>query len=138
MLPCILIARTGTPKPDSRQKRTNVMARAHTILTVVSLSALPLTGCSLLEECDNYVSYDEVMDNWLGKDVESFERVFDVRPLETLKRPRGRTEYTYLTVDVRSDYMHSHCTTRMTADDETGVIDHWSYEGNYCVGYCND
>ena len=98
-----------------------------------------ITGCSTLGlGCDNYYSYDRIMDSWLGADLMEYERSQNLRPVSTLKRPQNRTEYSYRVRDEWIDGQHYDCVTRMTADDNTGEITHWAYEGNSCYGFCND
>ncbi|MEQ9315073.1 MAG: hypothetical protein RLN72_04420 [Henriciella sp.] len=98
-----------------------------------------VTACSTLGlGCDDYFSYDEIMESWIGGDLIDYERRNNVRPISTLKRPQNRTEYSYRTHDEWIDGYHYECVTRMTADDTTGKITDWGYEGNYCLGYCRD
>ena len=110
--------------------------RLASIATAIAAGGLA-AGCSTFG-CDDYFSYDEILDTWVGGSLMEYERSNNVRPISTLKRPQNRTEYSYRTHDEWVDGQRYDCVTRMTADDSTGEIVNWAYEGNYCLGYCRD
>lgn len=106
-------------------------------LAIILAGGAAFTGCSTFG-CDNYFSYNDILDTWMGSNLIDYERSNGVRPISTLKRPEHRTEYTYQTHSEWIESTHYECITRMVADDNTGEIVSWSYDGNYCIGYCRD
>ena len=104
-------------------------------------TVLAIAVCSLLQacalNCKNYVTYDAMLDRWVGAELEDYERTTDVKALNVMERPRGRLEYAYSTPAVRYDGSKAQCRTWLEADRKTGKIVQWRYDGEcYLHGHC--
>jgi hypothetical protein len=94
-----------------------------------------LQGCAM--SCDNYRTYDDTLDSWIGYNLEDYERRSGNRASNVMERPQGRLEYTYSTPYVSYDGSQTYCRTYLEADRETGKIIAWRYDGDcYMHGYC--
>lgn len=104
--------------------------------------ALPLTsgltGCAVLS-CDNYMTYDDVLDSWVGGELSAYEQRTDNRAYKTMERPQNRIEYAFNTPYQNYDGTIEACRTFLEVDRSSGKIESWSHEGScYMHGYCND
>lgn len=93
-------------------------------------------GCSLLE-CDNYTSYGDILDTWVGSELSEYESRQDSRPDSVMERPGNRLEYSFDTpyYDYSGNYYR--CKTHMEVDRNSGLIKSYSYDGDcYMHGRC--
>ena len=88
--------------------------------------------------CDDYRDFGAILNSYIGRNLVEFERTYGVRPISTMVRPQNRTEYTYITKEMDYGTSFATCTARIEADNRTGEIVNWSYEGEACVWheYC--
>ena len=99
---------------------------------------LTLSGCALFKDCLDYMSYDDILDSWVGSNVSEYESRNDKSPLRYIDRPQNRIEYEYDTAYVQYDGTRLPCKTWLTVDRDTGKIVTWRYEGEcYMYGRCN-
>ena len=114
------------------------------ILTLVALLASTfalssgLQGCAAFY-CDNYRTYDDTLDTWMGADLSDYERRTDNRAYSTMDRPRNRIEYAFNTPYYNYDGTQEACRTWLEVDRGSGEIVGWRYEGAcYMHGRCAD
>lgn len=94
-----------------------------------------LQSCAM--NCDDYRTYDDTLDSWVGHNLEDYERRTGNRASNVMERPRNRLEYSYSTPYTGYDGSQSYCRTWLEADKNTGKIITWRYEGDcYLHGYC--
>jgi hypothetical protein len=104
-------------------------------VVVAAAAVLLLQACAT--SCDNYMTYDDILNTWVGHDLDAYERQLDVRASNVMERPLRRLEYTYSTPVHRYDGSEAYCRTWLEADRDTGKIVTWRYEGDcYLHGYC--
>ena len=109
-----------------------------TLLAAVFTMSLGLQGCASFS-CDNYMTYDDILNSWVGDDLSDFERRTNSRAYSTMDRPRNRIEYTFNTPYYNYDGTTMPCTTWLEVDRASGEIVSWSYEGDcYMHDYCGD
>ena len=102
------------------------------------LLAIGLQGCAILD-CDDYRRYDDILDSWVGNDLEDYERRNNGKARAVMERPRNRLEYEYNTPYTAYDGTQSYCKTWLDVDRDSGKIVNWRYEGDcYMHGYCAD
>jgi hypothetical protein len=99
---------------------------------VVLLALTTFAGCAS-SRCENWLSKRELLEAWIGRNLIDFERRYELRARSTAVRPQNRTEYSYVTQDFI--FNEEPCFVRLTADNATGEIVDWYYEGN-CQGRC--
>jgi hypothetical protein len=107
-------------------------------IAVAAALCVLLQGCAAFS-CDNYQTYDDVLDSWVGADLSSYERRQDLKPLQVMDRPGGKFEYTFDTpyYDYAGNY--NACRTLLEVDGDSAEIVSWSYTGNcYLHGRCVD
>lgn len=97
---------------------------------------LQASGCSIFRKCKDYATHSDIMNSWVGDDLREFEGHVGVRPVDSMKRPRNRTEYSYVTAEERIGGQRYFCNVHLEVDDATGKIMSWSTRGNNCHGYC--
>lgn len=104
---------------------------------ILPTAALPaLSGCSILD-CENYRTYSDTLDTWMGADIDRYESQLHQRPIDVMERPRNRLEYEYDTDYVQYDGSELYCRTYFEVDRDSGRIVTWRYEGDcYLYGYC--
>ena len=112
----------------------NRIMRTLGILMIPAL--LSLSGCSILS-CEDYQSYSDTLDTWVGTDIQRYESQLSKRPIDFMDRPRNRIEYEYDTDYSQYDGTELYCRTYFEVDRGTGEIVNWRYEGDcYMYGYC--
>ena len=112
----------------------NRITKAPGVLLIPAL--LSLSGCAILD-CEDYRTYSNTLDTWVGSDIERYERQLNRRPVDVMERPRNRLEYEYDTDYTQYDGSRLYCRTYFEVDRDTGQIVTWRYEGDcYMYGYC--
>ena len=102
----------------------------------LAIMTFGLQGCSVLS-CDNYMTYDDILDTWVGSDLSAYEQRTDNHPYSTMERPRNMMEYAFNTPYVNYDGSQQACRTWLEVDSQTGEIVGWRHEGEcYMHGYC--
>lgn len=106
------------------------------VVVLAALISLTTPGCSMFS-CDNYMSYDDLLDSWMGANLSEYERKNDRRPVSTMERPRNVMEYAFDTPYVNYDGSRQSCRTWFDVDRASGEIIGWRYEGDcYLHGRC--
>ena len=101
-------------------------------------AATVTTGCAAFQ-CENYMTYDETLDSWVGAELSAYEDRNELRALTAMERPRNRMEYEYDTPYYNYDGSVSYCRTYIEADKTTGEILRWRTEGDcFLHGRCQD
>jgi hypothetical protein len=117
-------------KPQQKESGKLVAASA------VVLFTLAMQGCSALS-CDAYQSYDDVLDSWLGAQLNDYESRNDNQPYNSMDRPQNVIQYAYNTPYYNYDGSQVACRTFLDVDRSTGEIVGWRYEGDcYMHGRC--
>lgn len=82
------------------------------------------------------MTYEDILDSWVGEKLSRYERVNNHRPLSAIDRPQNQIEYKFNT-NVDSFDKRYYCNTWLTVNRSTGRIVNWSYNGDcYMHGYC--
>jgi len=110
-------------------RRIGILASAVALLVGMS-------GCAALS-CDDYMTYSDVLDTWVGADLSQYEYRTDLRAYDVMERPRNRLEYAFNTPYRNYDGTEMYCRTWLEVDRHTGEIVSWRYEGDcYMHGRC--
>ena len=102
----------------------------------LTMLAMTIQGCSALS-CDDYMTYDAVLDTWVGSSLEDYEYRTGNHPYASMERPQDVIEYAFNTPYVSYDGTQQACKTWLDVDRSTGRIRGWRHEGEcYMHGYC--
>lgn len=112
------------------------MRRALTALGLTAVLLGPGPGCAMT--CKKWVSHDDVLNTWIGAKLTDYEQQNGFSPISAMVRPQHQHEYKYLSHEEYISGQRYYCYDYIDADDDTGKITSWRYEGNDCVGYCAD
>lgn len=102
-------------------------------LPVICGVLLVLTGCAINQECADYESYDDFLDELLGNDIRQFEKLLGARAVKSSPRPINRVEYRYDRLFMQPSGQQQVCSTWLEVDKESKLITNWSYDGNCTV-----
>ena len=117
--------------------KRKLLSLAAMLAAVIGMS-FGLQGCASFS-CDNYMTYDKILDSWVGDELSSYERRNDVRAYSSMDRPQNRIEYAFNTPYYNYDGTQEACRTFMEVDRGSGEIVNWRYEGAcYMHGRCAD
>lgn len=113
----------------------NVLRRCG-ILVIAMPAFLAMSGCAAFS-CDDYMTYNDVLDTWVGADLSNYESRTNRRPLNVMERPQNRLEYAFDTPYRNFDGSEMYCRTWLEVDRGSGEIVNWRYEGDcYMHGFC--
>jgi len=108
-------------------------------IRVIAIACLVLPlfqGCASLG-CEEYMTYDDLLDSWVGSPLTQYEQRNDKGPLSVMERPMNRLEYAYDTPYYQYDGSTLYCRTWLEADRDTGEITGWRHDGDcYMHGRC--
>lgn len=117
--------------------KRNIFAATAMLAAIIAMSS-GLQGCAAFS-CDNYQTYDDTLDSWVGADLSAYERRTENRAYSTMERPRNQIEYAFNTPYYNYDGTQMACRTWLDVDRSSGKITSWRYEGDcYMHGYCRD
>lgn len=103
---------------------------------VLIVASCVFSGCAAFK-CDNYMTYDQTLDSWLGSELSAYESRNDIRALNVMERPRDQLEYEYDTPYYNLDGSTTYCRTFLEVDKSSGDIRNWRTAGNcYMHGRC--
>ena len=109
-------------------------ARLFAMVTMI----ISIQGCALTN-CDNYATYDDILDSWVGAELNEYERRHRGRPLQVMERPQNQLQYEFNTPYYNYDGSQYYCKTWLDVDRATGEIIGWRYKGDcYMHGRCSD
>lgn len=107
-------------------------------IVCLAVLILGMQGCAS-GQCDDYMTYDDILNTWVGVDLDRFERITDRRPLDSMERPGNKLQYTYNTPYYNYDGSQMYCRTWLDVDRNSGEIVSWRHEGDcYMHGRCTD
>jgi len=116
------------------------MNKLFLIAIVASVNAI--SGCAIIDTltCPNedWVGRTDILNNWIGRDINAYERSYGVQPTSNMPRPQNRIRYQYRVMSGYNGPDYWYCDDSITVDNNSGQIVDWSFEGNNCSfeSYC--
>jgi len=102
----------------------------------IAITILFAQGCASLS-CDDYTSYEDMLESWIGADLDSYERQNNDVALSVALHHVTHLEYEYDTPYTNYDGSLIFCKTWLLVDKSSSKIVSWYYEGDCDAhGYC--
>jgi len=115
-----------------------LISRIATRHIALAITVFFAQGCASLS-CDDYTSYDDILESWIGADLDSYERQNNDLALSVALHHFTQLEYEYDTPYTSYDGSQIFCKTWLLVDKSSGKIVSWYYEGECDVhGYCSN